>query len=79
MEVEIVWLVKAAWITVWIISILPLVIASIPSSKLNSFRELVLSFAGRGKILHPSSQVFVKIFELVLFLIIECGKGLKHF
>ncbi|KAL9311530.1 unnamed protein product [Arabidopsis thaliana] len=58
MEVEIVWLVKAAWITVWIVSILPLVIASIPSSKLNSFRELVLSFAGRGKILHPSSQKF---------------------
>ncbi|CAE6138068.1 unnamed protein product [Arabidopsis arenosa] len=58
MELEIVWLVRAAWITVWIVSILPLVIASIPSSKLNSFRELVLSFAGRGKILHPSSQKF---------------------
>ncbi|CAH8262724.1 unnamed protein product [Arabidopsis lyrata] len=58
MELEIVWLVRAAWITVWVVSILPLVIASIPTSKLNSFRELVLSFAGRGKILHPSSQKF---------------------
>ncbi|CAD5318659.1 unnamed protein product [Arabidopsis thaliana] len=57
-ELEIVWLVRGAWITVWIVSILPLVIASIPTSKLNSFRELVLSFAGRGKILHPSSQKF---------------------
>ncbi|EOA32965.1 hypothetical protein CARUB_v10016295mg [Capsella rubella] len=58
MQLEIVWLVRFAWITVWIVSILPLLIASIPTSKLDSFRELVLSLAGRGKILHPSSQKF---------------------
>uniref|UniRef100_M4CCP9 3-oxo-5-alpha-steroid 4-dehydrogenase C-terminal domain-containing protein n=1 Tax=Brassica campestris TaxID=3711 RepID=M4CCP9_BRACM len=53
MEVGIVWLVRAAWIA----SILPILIASIPSSKLTSFHQLVLGFAGRGKILHLSSQV----------------------
>ncbi|CAF2157654.1 unnamed protein product [Brassica napus] len=52
MEVGIVWLVRAAWIA----SILPILIASIPSSKLTSFHQLVLGFAGRGKILHLSSQ-----------------------
>lgn len=51
----IVWLVRAPWIAV----ILLMVIASIPSSKLRLFHELVWSFTGRGKILLPSSsQVF---------------------
>ncbi|KAF8112728.1 hypothetical protein N665_0062s0072 [Sinapis alba] len=48
----IVWLVRAPWITV----ILLMVIASIPSSKLRLFHELVWSFTGRGKILIPSSS-----------------------
>ncbi|KAJ0254420.1 Polyprenol reductase 2 [Hirschfeldia incana] len=52
MELGIVWLVRAAWIA----AILPMSIASIPSSKLTSFHQLVLGFAGRGKILNPSSQ-----------------------
>ncbi|WZY84555.1 hypothetical protein YC2023_030939 [Brassica napus] len=48
----IVWLVRAPWIAV----ILLMVIASIPSSKLRLFHELVWSFTGRGKILLPSSS-----------------------
>ncbi|CAH8361911.1 unnamed protein product [Eruca vesicaria subsp. sativa] len=52
MEVGAVWLVRAAWIG----AILPVVIASIPNSKLTSFHQLVLGFARRGKILHPSSS-----------------------
>lgn len=54
MELGIVWLVRAAWIG----AILPMVIAFIPTSKLSSFHQLVLGFAGRGKILQSSSQVF---------------------
>ncbi|ESQ46380.1 hypothetical protein EUTSA_v10000231mg [Eutrema salsugineum] len=52
MELGIVWLVRAAWIA----AILPMVIASIPISKLRSFHELVMGFARRGKILQPSSS-----------------------
>ncbi|CAF1706361.1 unnamed protein product [Brassica oleracea var. botrytis] len=48
----IVWLVRAAWIA----AILLMVIGSIPSSKLRLYHELMLSFAGRGKILQPSSS-----------------------
>lgn len=58
MELGIVWLVRVAWIA----AILPMLIASIPNSKLTSFHQLVLGFARRGKILQPSlsSQVFIK-------------------
>uniref|UniRef100_A0A0D3E316 Uncharacterized protein n=1 Tax=Brassica oleracea var. oleracea TaxID=109376 RepID=A0A0D3E316_BRAOL len=52
MELGIVWLVRVAWIA----AILPMVIASIPNSKLTSFHQLVLGFARRGKILQPSSS-----------------------
>ncbi|CAN8270832.1 unnamed protein product [Cochlearia groenlandica] len=52
MELGLVWLIRTAWIA----SILPLLIASIPISKLKSYRDLVLGLAARGKILHPSSQ-----------------------
>ncbi|KAG2298181.1 hypothetical protein Bca52824_034653 [Brassica carinata] len=48
----IVWLVRAPWIAV----ILLMVIASIPSSELRLFNELVWSLVGRGKILLPSSS-----------------------
>nr|VDC94659.1 unnamed protein product [Brassica oleracea] len=48
----IVWLVRAPWIA----AILLMVIASIPSSKLRLFHELVWSITGRGKILPPSSS-----------------------
>ncbi|KAH0934784.1 hypothetical protein HID58_011901 [Brassica napus] len=47
-----VWLVRAAWIA----TILLMVIGSIPISKLRLFHELMLIFAGRGKILQPSSS-----------------------
>ncbi|CDY47468.1 BnaA09g08770D [Brassica napus] len=50
MELGIVWLVRVAWIA----AILPMLIASIPNSKLTSFHQLVLGFARRGKILQPS-------------------------
>lgn len=52
-----VWLVRAAWIA----TILLMVIGSIPISKLRLFHELMLIFAGRGKILQPSSSQVVCI------------------
>ncbi|CAN7090251.1 hypothetical protein IGI04_033872 [Brassica rapa subsp. trilocularis] len=52
MELGIVWLVRVAWIA----AILPMLIGSIPNSKLTSFHQLVLGFARRGKILQPSSS-----------------------
>ena len=63
MELGIVWLVRVAWIA----AILPMLIGSIPNSKLTSFHQLVLGFARRGKILQPSSssQVFIKACHLI--------------
>ncbi|KAF2538770.1 hypothetical protein F2Q68_00019229 [Brassica cretica] len=63
MELGIVWLVRVAWIA----AILPMLIASIPNSKLTSFHQLVLGFARRGKILQPSSssQVFIKVYHFI--------------
>ncbi|KAL5563135.1 hypothetical protein UlMin_032882 [Ulmus minor] len=54
MEVELVWLLRAAWIA----GTLPILIASIPFSRLTSFHSLVLGFARRGKILQSSSKKF---------------------
>ncbi|KMS95175.1 hypothetical protein BVRB_011620 [Beta vulgaris subsp. vulgaris] len=40
----------------WVAAILPILIASFPSSYLNSFHHTLLVFAGRGKILQSSSR-----------------------
>ncbi|KAF7143953.1 hypothetical protein RHSIM_Rhsim05G0067900 [Rhododendron simsii] len=52
MEIGLVDLLRAAWLA----ATLPILVASIPSSHLNSFRELVLGFAKRGKIMQSSSN-----------------------
>ncbi|XP_022752159.1 polyprenol reductase 2-like isoform X1 [Durio zibethinus] len=49
-----VWLLRAGWMA----GTLPILIASLPSSHLNSFRTLLLGFAKRGKIMPPSSHKF---------------------
>ncbi|KAI9124728.1 hypothetical protein K1719_004650 [Acacia pycnantha] len=54
MEMSIVLLLRLAWIA----GTLPIVIASIPSSKLNWFRGALLGLAKRGKIMQSSSQKF---------------------
>ncbi|CAL5378333.1 unnamed protein product [Camellia sinensis] len=53
MEIELVALLRAAWVA----ATLPILVASIPSSLLNSFHEFFLGFAKRGKIMQSSSQV----------------------
>lgn len=45
-------LLRAAWVA----GTLPLIIASLPSSRLNSFHGALLGFAKRGKIMQSSSQ-----------------------
>ncbi|CAN8271360.1 unnamed protein product [Cochlearia groenlandica] len=52
MELEIVLLIRACWI----VGVLLMVMGLVPISKLSYIRELVLGFAGRGKILHLSSS-----------------------
>ncbi|PSS21711.1 Polyprenol reductase [Actinidia chinensis var. chinensis] len=54
MEMGIVALLRAAWVAVT----LPILVASVPSSRLNLFHELVLGFAKRGKIMPSSSHKF---------------------
>ncbi|KAA8536038.1 hypothetical protein F0562_028516 [Nyssa sinensis] len=54
MEIGLVTLLRAAWIA----GILPILIVSIPSSRLSSFREVLLGFAKRGKIMQSSSCKF---------------------
>ncbi|EOX97845.1 Uncharacterized protein TCM_006769 [Theobroma cacao] len=45
-----------AWLrATWVAVVLPIISASIPSSKLSSFHELIVGFAQRGKIRQPSS------------------------
>lgn len=56
-------LLRAAWIA----GILPILIAFIPSSKLNALHNFVLGLAKRGKIMQSSSQVS-NIFELIDFV-----------
>ncbi|KAK6155408.1 hypothetical protein DH2020_009656 [Rehmannia glutinosa] len=41
---------------VWIAGTLPIVIASIPSSKVDAFRELLLKLSRRGKVMESSSK-----------------------
>ena len=53
MELHLVALLRAAWIA----GTLPILIASIPSSRLHSFHGLVLGFARRGKTMPSSSYV----------------------
>lgn len=53
MEVLLVQLLRLAWIA----ATLPIIIASIPTPKLNWLRRTLLGFARRGKIMHSSSQV----------------------
>ncbi|KAL0334625.1 UNVERIFIED_CONTAM: Polyprenol reductase 2 [Sesamum radiatum] len=52
--ISVVSLLRAAWIA----GTLPIVIASIPSPKLNAFHELIIGFARRGKIMQSSSKKF---------------------
>lgn len=54
MELHLVALLRAAWIA----GTLPILIASIPSSRLHSFHGLVLGFARRGKTMPSSSYKF---------------------
>lgn len=54
MEIGLVDVLRATWVA----ATLPILIALIPSSRLNSFRELVLGFAKRGKIMQSSSNKF---------------------
>ncbi|KAB1224559.1 Polyprenol reductase 2 [Morella rubra] len=54
MEVGLVGLLRAAWIA----GTLPILIASVPSSMLNWFRDALLGFAKRGKTMQSSSQRF---------------------
>ncbi|KAF4375293.1 hypothetical protein F8388_024063 [Cannabis sativa] len=54
MELELVWLLRAAWIA----GTLPILVASIPSSRLSSVHGLLLDFAKRGKIMSSSSKRF---------------------
>ncbi|XWS29221.1 hypothetical protein CRYUN_Cryun24cG0009600 [Craigia yunnanensis] len=49
-----IWLLRAAWIA----GTLPILIASLPSSRLNSFHTLLLGFAKRGKTMQSSSHKF---------------------
>ncbi|XVF18000.1 hypothetical protein REPUB_Repub10bG0173800 [Reevesia pubescens] len=49
-----IWVLRAAWIA----GTLPIVIALLPSSLLNSFHTLLLGFAKRGKIMPSSSHKF---------------------
>lgn len=55
MELGLVALLRAAWIA----GTLPILIASIPSSRLNLFHGVLLSFAKRGKIMQPSNKITV--------------------
>ncbi|XP_022726695.1 polyprenol reductase 2-like [Durio zibethinus] len=54
MELGLVTLLRAAWIAVT----LPIIVASIPSSKLSSFHQLASRFANRGKTMQQSSYKF---------------------
>jgi hypothetical protein len=58
MEVGLVGLLRAAWIA----GTLPILIASVPSSRLRGFRDAMLGFAKRGKIMQSSSQVSDSLF-----------------
>ena len=53
MEVGLVVLLRTAWIA----GTLPILIALVPSSRLSWFRDLLLGFAKRGKLLQSSSKV----------------------
>ncbi|XVF00984.1 hypothetical protein REPUB_Repub04eG0049200 [Reevesia pubescens] len=55
MELGLVTLLRAGWIA----ATLPILIASVPSSKLSSFHQLVSRFAMRGKTMQPSSHKFI--------------------
>lgn len=60
MEVGLVGLLRAAWIA----GTLPILIASVPSSMLNWFRDALLGFAKRGKTMQSSSQVRDSLVQL---------------
>lgn len=51
----------------WVAAILPILIASFPSSYLNSFHHTLLVFAGRGKILQSSSRFSVILLSSLYF------------
>ncbi|XP_047332351.1 polyprenol reductase 2-like [Impatiens glandulifera] len=54
MEIGLTFLLRALWVA----AILPILVASLPSSKLQSFHQLLLGFAKRGKIMQSSSYSF---------------------
>jgi hypothetical protein len=58
MEVGLVRVLRAAWVA----GTLPILIASVPSSRLRGFRDAMLGFAKRGKIMQSSSQVNDSLF-----------------
>ncbi|CAI9102824.1 OLC1v1001169C1 [Oldenlandia corymbosa var. corymbosa] len=61
MEITLVTLLRVAWIR----GTLPILIASIPSSKLNWFHDLLSGFAKRGKTLQSSSSRFLGHFYVL--------------
>lgn len=70
MEAWLAGLLRAAWLA----SIVPIIIASIPSSRLNSFHGAILGFAKRGKILQSSS--YVSAAKLVFFFYFFWGQSI---
>jgi 3-oxo-5-alpha-steroid 4-dehydrogenase 3 len=63
MEVGLVRVLRAAWVA----GTLPILIASVPSSRLRGFRDAMLGFAKRGKIMQSSSQVSDSLFHASVF------------
>ncbi|KAJ8764255.1 hypothetical protein K2173_005995 [Erythroxylum novogranatense] len=54
MEIRLDWLLGMAWIA----GIAPILVASLPSSQLSYFHNLLLGFAKRGKIMQTSTKAF---------------------
>lgn len=63
MEVGLAWLLRAAWIA----GTLPILVASIPSSRLSPVHGVLSGFASRGKTRQSSSQVCLRILYLSSF------------
>lgn len=74
MELGIVVLLRAAWTA----GILPVIIAEIPFPQCNLFKEVLLGFAKRGKIMQSSAHVsdYTHIHKLFLNLINSFKKKL---
>lgn len=66
MEIGLVGMLRAAWMA----GIMPIVIASLPYSRLGLFHGVVLEFAKRGKIKQSSSHYVSSDFLFYLFIYI---------